>query len=302
VDKCDVERHQIGWPPRTQDLLGLPAYKSLEPWILRTNLIKRASAYGLWYTPESVPEETNLRDPVSPLSGRRGTVQDDWRARLPEEKLEIFAALAHKLESTYGMLSVPLDEALALRREGRLMKCCQAVNVTPGLCARLTEALASLIRVLSQHAKHYGTVPNAAPLDPQNFQTVRGQRSARMSALLSKVLLSQRTQFLHKLGTLQEMVEDLGKEYCERARELGTGFSGDPVLLWTTIDAAHYDLNTCLRETIVLLKSFMHALPDDQLAGFQKAVMSAWQAAPQENEIMADHDLRHGRLANSAGK
>jgi hypothetical protein len=243
-----------------------------------------------------------LRDPNSPLSGRRGTVQDDWRARLPEEKLIVFTAYVRRLESTYGMLSVSLDEALALRREGRLMKCCQAVNVTPGLCARMTEALASLIRVLSEHAKHYGTVPNAASLDPQNFQTVKGQRSARMSALLSKVLLSQRTQFLHKLGTLLEMVEELGKEYCESARELGTGLSSDPVLLWKMIDAAHYDLNTCLRETIVLLKSFMHALPDDQLAGFQKSVVSAWRATTQESEITADHDLRHGRIANSAGK
>jgi hypothetical protein len=123
-----------------------------------------------------------------------------------------------------------------------------------------------------------------------------------MSALLSRVLLSQRTQFLHKLGTLLEMVEELGKEYCESARELGTGFPSDPVLLWTMTDAAHYDLNTCLRETIVLLKSFMHALPDDQLAGFQKSVMSAWRTTTQESEITADHDLKHGRIANSAGK
>jgi hypothetical protein len=159
-----------------------------------------------------------------------------------------------------------------------------------------------LIRVLSEHAKHYGTVPNAAPLDAQNFQTIKGQRSARMSGLLSKVLLSQRTQFLHKLSTLLEMVENLGKEYCESAEELGKGLSTDPVLRWKTIDAAHYDLNTCLRETIVLLKSFLRALPDDQLTNFQKSVVGAWRAATQESETAANQDLRHGRIANSAGK
>jgi len=243
-----------------------------------------------------------LRDPISPLSGRRGTVQDDWRARLPEEKLKVFTAYVRRLDSAYGMLSVSLDEALALRQEGRLMKCCQAVSVTPSLCARLTEPLVSLIRVLSEHAKHYGTVPNAAPLDPQNFQTIKGQRSARMSGLLSRVLLSQRTQFLHKLGTLLEMVENLGKEYCESAEELGSGLPGDPVLLWKTIDAAHYDLNTCLRETIVLLKSFLRALPDDQVTNFQKSVMAAWRAATQDSDTMANHDLRHGRIAHSAGQ
>jgi hypothetical protein len=229
-------------------------------------------------------------------------VKDDWRARLPEEKLKVFTAYVRRLESAYGMLSVSLNEALALRQEGRLIKCCQVVNVTPSLCARMTEPLASLIRVLSDHAKHYGTVPNAAPLDPQNFQTIKGQRSARMSGLLSKVLLSQRTQFLHKLGTLLEMVENLGKEYCESAEELGRGLSTDPFLLWKTIDAAHYDLNTCLRETIVLLKSFLRALPDDQLANFQKSVMAAWRAATQESDTMANHDLRHGRITRSAGQ
>jgi hypothetical protein len=200
------------------------------------------------------------------------------------------------------MLSVSLNEALALRREGRLMMCCQAVNVTPCLCKRLTEPLASLIRVLSEHAKHYGTIPNAAPLDPQNFQTAKGQRSARMSGLLSKVLLSQRMQFLHKLGTLLEMVENLGKEYCVSAEELATGLSADPFLLWNSIDAAHYDLNTCLRETIVLLKSFLRALPDEQLLNFQKSVIGAWRATTQESGSLTGQDLRHRRIAHSAGK
>jgi hypothetical protein len=243
-----------------------------------------------------------LRDPDSPLSGRRGTVQDDWRARLPEEKLKVFTTYVRRLDSAYGMLSVSLNEALALRREGRLMMCCEAVSVTLSLCSRLTEPLASLIRVLSEHAKHYGTVPNAAPLDPQNFQTVKGQRSARMSGLLSKVLLSQRTQFLHKVGTLQEMVENLGKEYCASAEELATGSAADPFLLWNTIDAAHYDLNTCLRETIVLLKSFLRALPDDQLGNFQKSVIGAWRAAAQESDSSTARHLRHRRIAHSAGK
>jgi len=109
-------------------------------------------------------------------------------------------------------------------------------------------------------------------------------------------------QFLHKLGTLLEMVENLGKEYCASAEELGTGLSVDPFLLWNTIDAAHYDLNTCLRETIVLLKSFLRALPDDQLGNFQKSVMGAWRVAKQESETIANYDLRHRRIAHSAGK
>jgi hypothetical protein len=243
-----------------------------------------------------------LRDRVDSLSGRGTSVKDDWRARLPEEKSKVFNTYARNLESTYGMLSVSLNEALGLRQEGRLGKSCQAVNLTPELCTRLTVALASLIRVLGEHAKHYGTMPNAAPLVPENFQSARGQRSARISELLSKVLLSQRTQFLHKLGTLQEMVEELGKEYCLSAQELAAGLSTDPATLWKSVDAAHYDLNTCLRETIVLLKSFLRALPDDQLAGFQKSVAASWAAAAREIHPADQQILRHRRMAHIAGE
>jgi hypothetical protein len=66
----------------------------------------------------------------------------------------------------------------------------------------LTQTLAGLLRALSEHAKHYGTIPNAALLDPANFQGQRGQRSARMSSLLDHVLLSQRLQFLHPRASL----------------------------------------------------------------------------------------------------
>jgi hypothetical protein len=242
-----------------------------------------------------------LSDRLSPLSGRGTSVKDDWRARLTEEKSKVFSAYVSELESTYGMFSVALNEALELRQEGRLAKSCEAVHVTPELCARLTGPLSSLIRVLGEHAKHYGTVPNAAPLDAANFQSARGQRSARISGLLSRVLLSQRTQFLHKLGTLQEMVEELGREFCTSAEELGAGLSTDPAILWKIVDADHYDLNTCLRETIVLLKSFLRALPDDQLAGFQKSVTGSWRATAREPPS-GQQALRHGRIAHIAGE
>jgi len=42
------------------------------------------------------------------------------------------------------------------------------------------------------------------------------------------------------------------------------------------VDAGHYDLNTCLREAIVVFKSFLIALPEDQLGAFQNAVRQQW--------------------------
>ena len=207
-------------------------------------------------------------------------VQQDWRAWLPESKALFYSAFTQQLESLYLMFSVALNEALALHRCGKLNKSCEAIFVIPSLCKRLSHPLAGLLRALGQHAKHYGTIPNAAPLKPCNFQSARGQRTARMSDLLSRVLLTQRSQFLHKISTLQEMVEDLAEDFRAVAEEVGLGLSVHPETDWRAVDVAHYDLNTCLREALILLKSFLVALPESQLGAFQKTVHDQ-MAAPE---------------------
>src|SRR5258708_10878892 len=199
------------------------------------------------------------------------------------------------------MLSVSLDEALELRHLGLPGKSLLAVGITSGLCKLLTQPLTGLLRALSEHAKHYGTIPNAAPLDPANFQGQRGQRSARMSGLINHVLLSHRLQFLHKVSTLEEMVVDLGKDFRRAADDLAEGASLNPIKMWADVDADHYDLNTCLREAIVVFKSFLIALPEGQLGAFQETVRE--QSQPPGNDVPPSPDvIRHRRITVIAGQ
>src|SRR5260370_7009170 len=163
------------------------------------------------------------------------------------------------------MLSVSLDEALELRHLGHPGKSLLAVGITSGLCKLLTQPLTGLLRALSEHAKHYGIIPNAAPLDPANFQGQRGQRSARMSGLLNHVLFSHRLQFLHKVSTLDEMVVDLGKDFLRAADDLAEGNSFNPIKMWAPVDADPYDLNTSLTTATLLFKPFFITLPSAHL-------------------------------------
>ena len=237
------------------------------------------------------------------VPGRKQTlpsVQDDWCAWLPHQKAEAFSAYVHELESSYIMFSVALNEALELRQAKLLAKSYRAVSMTPALCARLTDHLAALLRALSEHAKHYGTIPNAASLDPSNFHGPKEQRTARMSDLLSRVLLTQRSQFLHKIGALAEMAADIGREFQSAVENLATGASPNPEADWRVADDAHYDINTCLRESIVLLKSFFVVLPDDQIGAFQKTVRSQMQA-PSPTGLSAEL-IRARRMASVEGK
>lgn len=242
-----------------------------------------------------------MKDGSRTPSAQGSSVHQDWRAWLPDEKEQLFRKHERHLESLYNMFSISLNEAIELRHGGLLGKSLMAIGMSSELCRLLTLPLAGMLRALHEHARHFGTVPITAPLDPANYQGLKGQRSARMSGLLNRVLFSQRLQFLHKVSTLQEMVEDLGKDFRTAAEDLAYGLSTDPERMWSEVDADHYDLNTCLRETIILFKSFLIALPVAQLRTFQNMVYEQSQV-PASELAAPERGIRHRRIAPIAGE
>jgi hypothetical protein len=151
------------------------------------------------------------------------------------------------------------------------------------------------------HARHFGIIPNLAPLNPENFQSPRSLRLARFNELFSKVLLTKKSQFVNKMSTLEDLVEDLEEGFAARATELLEEESLEPERDWELLDAAHYDLNTCLRETAVLYKSFLHALPNEQLAEFQTTLESRCDAIREPAGARA-RNLAHRRMAFLKGQ
>jgi hypothetical protein len=228
-------------------------------------------------------------------------VKEAWHAWLPREKDQAYSEFVRQLDSGYYMFSVALNEALEHRRQGHLSKSYLAVCVTPDLATRLAGNLCAVLRALAEHAKHYGTVPATKPLDAENFLGAKEQRVAHMSDLLSKVLLTRRSQFLHKINALEEMVSDLGRDFRIAVENLTIGGSARPGTEWQIIDAAHYDLNTCLRETIVLLKSFFVILENDQVIAFQRVVRAQIQASEPPRSF-GDRFMRSRRMASVSGE
>ena len=197
------------------------------------------------------------------------SVSQDWRKPLGSEKTRLYLHSVHILETAYAMFSVNLDEALGMRRYGRTPKAYQVLSVAPALCQRLASPLHSLLCAMLDHAKHFGTAPNLRPLDPQNFQHSRSQRAARFSELFSRILLTRKSQFLHKMSALSDLVYELDSSFANTIDQLCEQQSLHPERDFELLGAVHYDLNTCLRETVVLYKSFLHALPEAQLSHFE---------------------------------
>lgn len=234
---------------------------------------------------------------VRPPSRRGASVRDDWRAWLPESKARLNESCSRELETLYNMLSVSLDEAIALRKLGANAKACDAVYICRGICLRFSETLEMVLSGLYRHAKHFPVVPNAAPLDAANFRGARGQRTAKLTAFLNRVLLSHRSQFIHKASTLREMVIDLRNEFCSVIDDLVSGIFYRTESLWASLDQCHFDLNTCLRETIILLKSFLIVLPESQLNTFESGLKF-----PHSISLDARRAFRHRRFAAVPGK
>ncbi len=240
-----------------------------------------------------------MRSRPTPI--HKASVSQDWRMPLTDDKSRAYLICIHRLETAYSMFSVSLDEALGMRRNGRNSKANQVLSVAPALCERLAHPLASLLRVMLDHAKHFGVAPNLAPLDPQNFQSSRSQRVALFNDLFSRVLLTRKSQFAHKISALGDLVEELHSSFESSAELLAAGESLHPDRDWEALDSVHYDLNTCLRETVVLLKSFLHALPDTQLVGFQAALNDACHSSSSSLASRARH-LAHRRMAFLKGQ
>jgi hypothetical protein len=205
---------------------------------------------------------------TQPAIRRNPSVIQDWNSSLSTAHDESFFRVARHLETAYAMWSVNLDEALSFRRTGRASHASDALGVSPALCYRLSHSLLGSLRAMLFHARHFGTAPNLAPLAACNFQLPSCQRAARVNTLVSKLLLTNKSQFQYKIAILLELVGNLSDSYIHISGELSGGSSMEEGLDWQSLDVTHYDLNTCLRESIVLLKCFLIALPDGQLAEF----------------------------------
>ena len=205
---------------------------------------------------------------------RTRSVCEDWFAWIPNEMDQLFDATRQELESSNFILSISLDEALSLCKGGQFDSAKERAIVIVGLFDRLAVRVGQVIRAIKDHGSHFGTLPNVKPLSPSNFRGVAAQRVALMNTLLARVLFRERTRFFHKLNSLGEIIDDLQIE----ARAILAGISEEasevPDRAFQLLEVLGYDLNTCMGETTIILKSFFCALPPEELETFRQKLVN----------------------------
>ena len=187
---------------------------------------------------------------------------------------QLFGATRNELESSNVILSVALDEAIALSEQEQFTLAKERAVAFTELFDRLAIRLRLVIRTIEEHGSHFGTLPNVTALAAANFRGTTAQRISFKDNFLAKILFGGRSRFFHKLQALGEIIEELQDETRAIVQDVSDGAPVFPDRVWRELEVLGYDLNTCMGETTVVLKSFFCALPVEELEAFRlKLVM-----------------------------
>ena len=202
-------------------------------------------------------------------AGRRTrTVSEDWHAWIPPEMSRLFDAARKELDTSNFMLSMTIDEALQLCKDGEWQTANGRAAIFAGLFDRLAVRISHVIRAIREHGSHFGTLPNVEPLSSLNFRSATAQKIARTNNILAKVVFAQRSRFFHKLSSIDEMIGSLQEEIRSALAEMASEEPEGEV--WQLLEVLCYDMSTCMEETKILLKSFFCALPSEELGTFRE--------------------------------
>jgi hypothetical protein len=212
--------------------------------------------------------------------GRR-RVSEDWVTALPRDKNQVFETVVRRWECTYAMMSVALDDALTLRARGELVCARQQVSVAADLLERLALSLVSFCNSVSVRGRRIVDLPVVEPLNVEFFRGDTAQSAASWNGIVHHILFYGRSRFFRKLRILSATLVQVEREFLEQAQDVSRGLAVDPGDCWKKLEYLHYDFNTCLRETEVMLKSFLRTLPVDQVVDFA----SDLDAPPKPKQI-----------------
>jgi len=226
----------------------------------------------------------------------RSSVRQDWSTPLPTCKKNLFDAIVRQWENAYSIFSVALDEAFALRADGKLVRARQCAEIASGTIENLTEPIAGACRMLAKAGRYLACPPAVAPLNPAFYRGDYARQSAQWNQLTHHILFGSRSRFLHKLRVLEIMTANLAGAFRRECEALSS--ESNSRASWDSLDEIHYDVNTCLRETIVVFKSLLLAISEAALPSFESE-LNASLASTRLNDQPVELPLLLGRRAGN---
>jgi hypothetical protein len=145
------------------------------------------------------------------------------------------------------------------------------VGFSADIVARLALLLVRACELMEKEVRHFASLPSVEPLQQSNFRLAASQKTASWNTLMHKVLFAARNQYFYKVRALSGLVEYLATEFQANVDAIHRSNSQSRVnsRAWSMLEPLHHDLNICLRESEVVLKSFLRALPPPMVSGIR---------------------------------
>lgn len=208
----------------------------------------------------------NSRRKAQSIQTRKGVLRD-WFAALPRDKSQLYETVVRRWNTSFAMLSVALSDAISFRARGEVVCAREHAILADELLGRLTSALIASCEVMNARGRRIAEPPSVEPLHSEFFRGQTAQSAASWNSVLHHIFFGDRARFFRKLNIVGSTLERLEQEFHRAVAEIKTKPAAQSGECWKTVDCLHYDLNTCMREAEVMLKSFLFTLPSDQLAG-----------------------------------
>lgn len=232
---------------------------------------------------------------------RKRTILSVWLGRLSAEKAAVYEPSVKELETGYSLLSIALDDGLLRGEAGELRAARSAAALCGALAERHAALLCGALETMERRSRHLGTLPEVDPLDPETFRSEAARTASFWNALLHRVLFSARARWLHKLRTLEEILWGVRGTFLETAGELADGVSVAPMRDWATLEQAHDDWNTCLREAIILLKCLLTTLSPGEVEELRRELEEKRKRAEEQPSEWREGRKRKAKTARREG-
>jgi hypothetical protein len=212
---------------------------------------------------------------------RKPSILSTWLERLSAEKAAVYGPSARELEAGYALLSMALDDGLQRQEAGDLGGARSSASLCGELAERHAVLLIGALGTMQRRSRHFGKLPQVTPLDEDTFRTEAARSSCFWNGLLHRVLFSARSRWFHKLNALEEILDEVRVDFLATAREIADGISVSPLADWERLERTHDDWNTCLRETVVLLKCLVTTLAPGEVEELRRELEEQRQRLEQ---------------------
>jgi hypothetical protein len=186
---------------------------------------------------------------------------------LSRDREPIYEPVARDLEIEAGILGVSLNDAFEERDSGNAEIAWRLVRLSASEWSRLAETTTALLSVMAKYMPVARVSSPVRRLLPERFKSQNMIDYVRLHEMLQQFVFRSKLRFQLHVRILRRAVDTLSAEFRHLYRTAERSEERSPEL-WRLLDLHFHDLDLLMKETLLAYRTFLLALPDNELRNF----------------------------------